>query len=161
VYIFRFSLKGYVYLLLSMLPFIIVLSFCGTLFYILHIHIGETDWLSDTSIKVLFFPSSVIFIQLILSFVSFYDIISLPLSDHRKRDAIVLRTLFVRGAVTMSRMKWLSDNTFLYSQQGLFRGQVPQYSALILSLFVFLYRKLETLYDLIENRESHIFRRDI
>lgn len=157
-YITRYSIKNYISTLLFILPFVLILSFMGFIFYLYNFG-GRSDWLEDTVIKVVFFPSSILFVKAMLSFVSFYDITQLPISETRRSDLIVIRSLLVRGNLGMTRLKWYLDSYPQHKSDGIFNNKIPKYGALILATYFYLYNKAEVNYFLIDNRNIHLKRK--
>ncbi len=158
-FMIRYTFKEFVNAIVFLLPLVVVFGLFGVLFQVFEVG-GRTDWLEDTLIKVLFLPASVLYIRVVLSYITFYDIAGLKFSDSIKRDLVIFRTIVVRGNGCMERLKWYIDNNQLHFGQSFFYNNIPKYSALILSTYISLYQKAEILYTIIENRTSYLNRSD-
>lgn len=154
-FVARFSIEEYWSTLVVIIPLVVMYGVFGMAFYMLSLS-GRNDWLEDTFIKIIFLPSSVLFARAALSHISFNDIAELNISEEKKTDLVVFRTIVVRGSQSMKRLKWYIDNFQRHFGKSLLRHKLPKYSALILSTYVMLYKQAEVLYKVIENRKSYL-----
>jgi len=152
-----FSISEYLSALIVLLPLVLVFGVFGVGFHVFSVA-GRSDWLEDTLVKVLFLPSSVLFVRSILSNLTFSDIINMKIPDKYKTDLIVFRTIVVRGSQSMSRLNWYIDNSQMHNGRSILHNKIPKYSALILSTYITLYQKAEMLYSIINNRNLHLKR---
>ena len=119
------------------IPFVLTLLGFGILFHFTHF-LGRDDWLQDSAIKVLIFPSSLIFLKLLLTFVTYLDILRLPVATRRRVDLITFKAALSKGGRIMRRFKWYLDTYQELSGQGQ-RGRVlRKYVCLIIALYLYL-----------------------
>ncbi len=146
-------------LLKGTLPFIASLLFFGVIFQLARLQ-GRTDWLHDTLIKCVIFPSSLVFLRAILSYITYLDILALPLSMDRRFDLITVKAAFQKGGQALGRFTWyLEGYPYLAAEpgwRGALRHQAAKYASLILSLYLFLYEETEHAYLLLQNRYRHL-----
>lgn len=137
------------------LPFVLCLLVFGVVFHFLQL-LGRRDWLADTLIKTMIFPSSVIFLQLVLSFISYLDLLRLPLPMNVRVDLISIKAAFQKGSRIMSRFNW-----YLGTYSGLkinrkLRYHLTKYACLIIALYLYLYEEIEDSNRLLNNRYRHL-----
>lgn len=101
----RFSFSATFSLLKFALPFVISLSVFGFLFHLARL-LGREDWLYDTLIKCLIFPSSLIFLKTILSYITYLDILQLPFSMKFRIDLVTIKSAFQKGSRALERFSW-------------------------------------------------------
>ena len=140
------------------LPFVVSLLLFGAIFQLLRLQ-GRADWWRDSLIKALLFPSTLIFLQVLLSYISYLDLLSLPLSMSRRFDLITVKSIFQKGGRYLGRFSWYLDTyPYLRSQNALRQG-LRKYAALIVALYLYLYEETENANLLLRNRYAHL-RRD-
>lgn len=139
------------------LPFVLTLLGFGVVFHLIQF-LGRDDWLRDSLIKTLIFPSSLIFLKLLLSFITYLDLLRLPIRMNRRVDLITFKAAFSKGGRMMKRFKWYLD---LYQEQmlseqrrdGRIGGRLlRKYACLIIALYLYLYEEIENARLVMENR---------
>jgi hypothetical protein len=110
--VLRFSLQETISLLkfcfpfvLSLFPFVLSLFVFGLIFHFMQL-LGRTDWLQDTFIKCLVFPSSLIFLKILLAHITYLDILNLPISMQKRIGLITMKSAFQKGEKIMRRFSW-------------------------------------------------------
>jgi uncharacterized membrane protein len=152
---FRHGIRDTLNLLKFCLPFVLCLFFFGLIFHFTQLF-GRRDWLTDTLIKCMIFPSSLIFLQIMLSFVSYLDLLSLPLAMKRRIDLISVKAAFQKGSKVLGRFTWyLSTYSGLKSERRI-RFQLTKYACLIIALYLYLYEEIEDANRLLNNRQRHL-----
>ncbi len=127
------------------LPFVLTLLGFGVGFHLIQF-LGRADWLRDSLIKTLIFPSSLIFLKLLLSFITYLDLLRLPIRMNRRVDLITFKAAFSKGGRMMKRFKWYLD---LYRIWG---RLLRKYACLIIALYLYLYEEIENSRLVMENR---------
>ena len=89
----RFSVRETISLLKFCFPFVFSLFVFGLIFHFTRLF-GRQDWLEDTLIKCLVFPSSLIFLKVILTYITYLDILNLPVSMKKRVDLITIKSAF-------------------------------------------------------------------
>jgi len=133
------------------LPFILTLLGFGILFHATHF-LGREDWLQDSLIKVLIFPSSLIFLKLLLTFVTYLDILRLPIATARRVDLITFKAALSKGGRIMERFKWYLDTYQELTGQRTRGWVLRKYACLIIALYLYLYEEIENSRLVMENR---------
>ena len=152
----RFTIKETLSLLKFCLPFVVCLFVFGLIFHFMQL-LGRQDWLEDTLIKCMIFPSSLIVLQLLLSYVTYLDILSLPLSMKRRVDLITMKSAFQKGSKILTRFTWyLNTYTGLKSGRRI-RYELTKYACLVIALYLYLYEEIENSNRLLKNRYRHLF----
>lgn len=151
----RFSIKETLNLLKFCLPFVLCLFVFGLIFHFIRL-LGRQDWLEDTFIKCMIFPSSLMFLQILLSYVTYLDILSLPLSMKKRVDLITMKSAFQKGSKILARFTW-----YLNTYSGLKSGRrvrygLTKYACLIIALYLYLYEEIENSNRLLQNRYRHL-----
>jgi hypothetical protein len=141
-------------LLKFILPFVLTLTIFGLIFHALRLQ-GREDWLVDTLIKCCLFPSSLIFVKLCLSYISYLDILQLPLSMPRRIDLITMKSAFTKGGRIISRLSWYLDTCTPAQTEGRIKGRLKQYAGLMIALYLYLYEEIENSHHLMQNRYQH------
>ena len=151
----RSSISASWTLVRSTLPFLLTLLFFGSVFQIVRLQ-GRTDWLTDTLIKCIVFPSSLVLMRVSFSYVTYLDILALPISMDLRFDLITIKSAFQKGGPTLRRFSWYLD-TYPYLAQGnRAKRLIAKYTSLIVSLYLYLYHETENAYLLLQNRYHHL-----
>ena len=133
----RSSLRSSWALVRSTLPFLLTLLLFGSVFQIVRLQ-GRTDWLADTLIKCILFPSSLVLMRVSFSYVTYLDILKLPISMNLRFDLITIKSAFQKGGQILRRFSWYLD-TYPYLAQGSrLQRLVAKYASLIVSLYIYV-----------------------
>ena len=152
----RFSLSEAVSLLKFCLPFVLSLFIFGLIFHFMQLF-GRTDWLEDTLIKCLIFPSSLIFLKILLTYITYLDILNLPISIEKRIGLITMKSAFQKGEKIVSRFSWYL-NTYPDLQSGnRIRSELNKYACLIIALYLYLYEEIENSNRLLKNKYHHLY----
>ena len=151
----RFALRETLALLRFCLPFTLFLLFFGLVFHFTQL-LGRTDWLQDSLIKCLIFPSSLLFLKIVLSHVTYLDILGLPLSMKKRLEIVTVKTAFQKGGGILGRFSWFLTTYPMLKDQGRFKSQWIKYACLIIALYLYLYEEIETSQRLLKNRYQHL-----
>ena len=154
-HLFRFSFKETISLLKFCLPFIITLLIFGLIFHWYQLQ-GRQDWLADTLIKCLVFPSSVTVLKVLLSYITYLDLLGLPISMDRRVDLITLKAAFQKGSFVMKRFSWYLNTYGEHLPRNRFKFSAKRYACLIIALFLYLYEEIEDAHQLLHNRYHHL-----
>ncbi len=152
----RFSLRETISLLKFCLPFVLTLFIFGLIFHFTRLF-GRQDWLEDTLIKCFVFPSSLIFLKVVLSYITYLDILNLPISMKKRVDLITIKSAFSKGEKILRRFSW-----YLNTYPGLKSGSnikyaLKKYACLIIALYMYLYEEIENSNRLLKNRYQHLY----
>jgi hypothetical protein len=151
----RFGRRETLSLLKFCLPFVAFLLAFGLIFHFTRL-LGRQDWLADTFVKCLVFPSSLTFLKIMLSYVTYLDILRLPLSMNRRIDVITVKSAFQKGSRALKRFSWyLSTYSGLRSRHRI-RYAMTKYACLIIALYLYLYQEIENSNRLLKNRYRHL-----
>jgi hypothetical protein len=152
----RFSLSEAISLLKFCLPFVLSLFIFGLIFHFMQLF-GRTDWLEDTLIKCLIFPSSLIFLKILLTYITYLDILNLPISIEKRIGLITMKSAFQKGEKIVSRFSWYL-NTYPDLQSGnRIRSELNKYACLIIALYLYLYEEIENSNRLLKNKYHHLY----
>ena len=151
----RFSARDTLSLLKFCLPFVLTLLLFGLIFQWLAL-LGRRDWIEDSLIKCLIFPSSLIFLKIVLSYITYLDLLRMPLSMPRRLDLITVKSAFQKGGGTLKRMLWLLDTYSALKTGGRFKSRRDKYICLIVALYLYLYQEIETSQRILTNRYHHL-----
>ena len=151
----RFSWRSTLALLKFCFPFVASLLVFGLAFHFMRL-LGRDDWLSDTLIKSLVFPSSLIYIKILLSYITYLDILQLPISMKRRVDLITMKSAFQRGGVMLRRFSWYLGTYTGNESDGRLKRQTTRFACLIIALYLYLYDEIESSGRLLENRYRHL-----
>jgi len=151
----RFSWRSTLALLKFCLPFVASLLVFGLAFQFLRL-LGRDDWLNDTLIKCLVFPSSLIYIKILLSYITYLDILQLPISMKRRVDLITMKSAFQRGGVMLRRFSWYLGTYTGDGEERRLRRQMKRFACLVIALYLYLYDEIESAGRLLENRYRHL-----
>ncbi len=152
----RFSLQETISLLKFCFPFVLTLFIFGLIFHFTRLF-GRQDWLEDTLIKCFVFPSSLIFLKVVLSYITYLDILNLPISMKKRIDLITIKSAFSKGEKILRRFSW-----YLNTYPGLKSGNnikyaLKKYACLIIALYLYLYEEIENSNQLLKNRYQHLY----
>jgi len=137
------------------LPFVAFLLAFGLIFHFTRL-LGREDWLADTIVKCLVFPSSLTFLKIMLSYVTYLDILDLPLSMKRRIDIITVKSAFQNGSRALDRFSWyLSTYSGIKSRHRI-RYAMTKYACLIIALYLYLSQEIDNSNRLLNNRYRHL-----
>ena len=154
--VLRFSLQETISLLKFCLPFVLSLFVFGLIFHFIQL-LGRTDWLQDTLIKCLVFPSSLIFLKILLTYITYLDILNLPISMKKRIGLITMKSAFQKGEKIMRRFSWYL-NTYSDLQSGnRIKSELQKYACLIIALYLYLYEEIENSNRLLKNKYHHLY----
>ena len=152
----RFSLTEAISLLKFCLPFVLSLFIFGLMFHFMQLF-GRTDWLADTLIKCLIFPSSLIFLKILLTYITYLDILNLPISMEKRIGLITMKSAFQKGEKIVGRFSWYL-NTYSDLQSGnRIKSELSKYACLIIALYLYLYEEIENSNRLLKNKYLHLY----
>ena len=154
--VLRFSLRETLSLLKFCFPFVLSLFVFGLIFHFMQLF-GRTDWLADTLIKCLIFPSSLVFLKILLTYITYLDILNLPISMKKRIGLITMKSAFQKGEKILRRFSWYL-NTYSELQSGnRIKSQLQKYACLIIALYLYLYEEIENSNRLLKNKYSHLY----
>jgi hypothetical protein len=153
---YRSSLRETIALLKFCLPFVFTLFSFGLLFHFVQLF-GRQDWLQDSLIKCLIFPSSLIFLRLLLTYITYLDILALPISMNRRVDLITMRSAFQKGGTILRRFSWYLANSYQLQTGSRLSRAMRRYACLIIALYLYLYEEIEDSHRLLMNRYQHLY----
>ena len=151
----RFGRRETLSLLKFCLPFVSFLLAFGLLFHFTRL-LGRQDWLADTLIKCMVFPSSLTFLKIMLSYVTYLDILRLPLSVNRRVDMITVKSAFQKGSRVLRRFSWYLNTYSALKSRHRIRYAMTRYACLIIALYLYLYQEIEDSNRLLKNRYRHL-----
>ena len=157
--VLRFSLQETISLLKFCFPFVLSLSVFGIIFHFMQL-LGRTDWLQDTLIKCLVFPSSLIFLKILLTYITYLDILNLPLSMKKRISLITMKSAFQKGEKIMRRFSWYLDTYSDLRSDSRIKSELKKYACLIIALYLYLYEEIENSNRLLKNRYQHLYEVD-
>jgi len=154
--VLRFSLQETISLLKFCLPFVLSLLVFGLIFHFMQLF-GRTDWLEDTLIKCFVFPSSLVFLKILLTYITYLDILNLPISMKKRIGLITMKSAFQKGEKILRRFSWYL-NTYSDLQSGSrIKSQLQKYACLIIALYLYLYEEIENSNRLLKNKYHHLY----
>jgi len=154
--VLRFSIQEAISLLKFCLPFVLSLFVFGLIFHFMQLF-GRTDWLEDTLIKCFVFPSSLVFLKILLTYITYLDILNLPISMKKRIGLITMKSAFQKGEKILSRFSWYL-NTYSDLQSGSrIKSQLQKYACLIIALYLYLYEEIENSNRLLKNKYHHLY----
>jgi uncharacterized membrane protein len=154
--VLRFSFQETLSLLKFCFPFVLSLFVFGLIFHFVKLF-GRTDWLQDTLIKCLVFPSSLVFLKILLTYITYLDILNLPISMKKRIALITMKSAFQKGEKILRRFSWYL-NTYLDLQTGnRIKSELKKYACLIIALYLYLYEEIENSNRLLKNRYQHLY----
>ena len=154
--VLRFSFKETISLLKFCFPFVLSLFVFGLIFHYVQL-LGRTDWLLDTLIKCLVFPSSLIFLKILLTYITYLDILNLPISMKKRIGLITMKSAFQKGEKIMRRFSWYLDTYSDLQSDNRIKSELKKYACLIIALYLYLYEEIENSNRLLKNRYHHFF----
>ena len=152
----RFSLQETISLLKFCLPFVLTLFIFGLIFHFTRLF-GRQDWLADTLIKCFVFPSSLIFLKVVLSYITYLDILNLPISMKKRVDLITIKSAFSKGEKILRRFSWYLNTYSGLKSGGNIKYALKKYACLIIALYLYLYEEIENSNRLLRNRYQHLY----
>lgn len=152
----RFSLRETISLLKFCFPFVLSLFVFGVIFHLTRLF-GRQDWLQDTVIKCFIFPSSLIFLKIILSYITYLDILNLPISMKKRVGLITMKSAFQKGEKILRRFSWYLDTYAVLKSDGRLKSGLKKYACLIIALYLYLYEEIENSNRLLKNRYQHLY----
>jgi hypothetical protein len=152
----RFSLRETISLLKFCFPFVLSLFVFGVIFHLTRLF-GRQDWLQDTVIKCLIFPSSLIFLKILLSYITYLDILNLPISMKKRVGLITMKSAFQKGEKILRRFSWYLDTYAVLKSDGRLKSGLKKYACLIIALYLYLYEEIENSNRLLKNRYQHLY----
>jgi len=152
----RFSLRETISVLKFCLPFVLSLFVFGVIFHLTRLF-GRQDWLQDTLIKCLVFPSSLIFLKVILTYITYLDILNLPISMGKRVGLITMKSAFQKGEKILRRFSWYLDTYAILKSDGRVKSGLKKYACLIIALYLYLYEEIENSNRLLKNRYHHFY----
>ncbi|MFC1882163.1 hypothetical protein ACFL2S_11785 [Thermodesulfobacteriota bacterium] len=154
--VLRFSLRETISLLKFCLPFVLSLLVFGLIFHFMQLF-GRTDWLEDTLIKCFVFPSSLVFLKILLTYITYLDILNLPFSMEKRIGLITMKSAFQKGEKILRRFSWYL-NTYSGLQSGSrIKSALQKYACLIIALYLYLYEEIENSNRLLKNKYLHLY----
>lgn len=154
-YAARYSVKELFDALRSLLPFIASLLAFGLAFQLIHLQ-GRSDWLYDSAVKCLIFPSSLLFLRIALSYVTYLDLLRLPISMKERFALITAKSAFQKGGKYLGRFSWYLDTYPYLHKDGALQQRLRKYASLIVALYLYLYEETENANLLLQNRYRHL-----
>jgi len=152
----RFSLQETISLLKFCLPFVLTLFIFGLIFHFTRLF-GRQDWLEDTLIKCFVSPSSLIFLKVVLSYITYLDILNLPISMKKRVDLITIKSAFSKGEKILRRFSWYLNTYSGLKSGGNIKYALKKYACLIIALYLYLYEEIENSNRLLKNRYQHLY----
>jgi len=153
---FRFSLRETISLLKFCLPFVLSLFTFGVIFHLIRLF-GRQDWLQDSLIKCFIFPSSLIFLKTLISYITYLDILNLPISMQKRVGLITMKSAFQKGEKILRRFSWYLDTYSDLKSGGKIKSGLKKYACLIIALYLYLYEEIENSNRLLKNRYQHLY----
>ncbi|MBW2411608.1 MAG: hypothetical protein JRF72_17560 [Deltaproteobacteria bacterium] len=154
-HIVRFSFKETISVLKFCVPFVLSLLIFGLIFHFTRLF-GRMDWLQDTLIKCLVFPSSLIFLKIMLATITYLDILKLPISMKKRIGLITMKSAFQKGEQILRRFSWYLNTYSGLQSSGRIRAVLRKYACLIIALYLYLYEEIENSNRLLKNRYQHL-----
>ena len=154
--VLRFSLQETISLLKFCFPFVLSLFVFGLIFHYIQL-LGRTDWLQDTFIKCLVFPSSLIFLKILLTYITYLDILNLPISMKKRIGLITMKSAFQKGEKIMRRFSWYLNTYSDLQSDNRIKSELKKYACLIIALYLYLYEEIENSNRLLKNRYHHFY----
>ena len=151
----RFGGRETLSLIKFCLPFVACLLAFGLIFHFTRL-LGRQDWVPDTIVKCLVFPSSLTFLKIMLSYVTYLDILRLPLSMNRRIDMITVKSAFQKGSGVLQRFSWYLNTYSGLKSRHRIRYAMTKYACLIIALYLYLYQEIENSNRLLKNRYRHL-----
>jgi hypothetical protein len=154
--VLRFSLRDTISLLKFCLPFVLSLLVFGLIFHFMQLF-GRTDWLEDTLIKCFIFPSSLVFLKILLTYITYLDILNLPISMEKRIGLITMKSAFQKGEKILRRFSWYLNTYSDLRSGGRIKSALQKYACLIIALYLYLYEEIENSNRLLKNKYLHLY----
>ena len=154
--VIRFSFREAISLLKFCFPFVLCLFVFGLIFHFIQL-LGRTDWLADTLIKCLIFPSSLIFLKIMLTYITYLDILNLPISMKKRIGLITMKSAFQKGEKILRRFSWYLNTYSDLRSDNRIKSQLQKYACLIIALYLYLYEEIENSNRLLKNKYLHLY----
>ncbi|MGD2097914.1 MAG: hypothetical protein PVG35_10055 [Desulfobacterales bacterium] len=155
-HIVRLSFRETIAVLKFCLPFVLSLFVFGLIFHLMRLF-GRSDWLQDTLIKCLVFPSSLVFLKVMLATITYLDILNLPISMKKRIGLITMKSAFQKGEQILGRFSWYLGTYSGLQSNGRIRTVLMKYACLIIALYLYLYEEIENSNRLLKNRYQHLY----
>lgn len=152
----RFSFKETASSLKFCFPFVLSLLIFGLIFHLMRLF-GRTDWLQDTLIKCLVFPSSLFFLKILLTYITYLDILNLPISMKKRINLITMKSAFQKGEKILRRFSWYLNTYSSLQSEGRIKSGFKKYACLIIALYLYLYEEIENSNRLLKNKYLHLY----
>ena len=152
----RFSVRETISLLKLCFPVVFSLFVFGLIFHFTRLF-GRQDWLEDTLIKCLVFPSSLIFLKVILTYITYLDILNFPISMKNRVDLITIKSAFSKGEKILRRFSWYLNTYSELKSGSKIKYTLKKYACLIIALYLYLYEEIENSNRLLRNRYQHLY----
>jgi hypothetical protein len=152
----RFSLRETIALLKFCLPFVLSLFVFGVIFHLIRLF-GRQDWMQDTLIKCFVFPSSLIFLKILLTYITYLDILNLPISMRKRVGLITMKSAFQKGEKILHRFSWYLNTYSVLKSGSRIKSGLKKYACLIIALYLYLYEEIENSNRLLKNRYRHLY----
>ncbi|NCC24495.1 MAG: hypothetical protein EOM25_04725 [Deltaproteobacteria bacterium] len=151
----RFSWAETVAVLKLVTPFVLTMLAIGGIFQYFVVF-GRSDWIRDSALKVVLFPNSLLVLALGLSYISYRDILGLPLPGDWKRDIIVFRATMEESGTSLTRLRRILEWSPGFRAMPGWKRIFKRYGALVLALFLHVLNETEQTALVLENRVRHL-----
>ncbi len=145
--------------LLFVLPFVLSLLAFGAAFQWTGL-MGRTDWLHDSLLKALVFPSSFLIVKLGLESITFRDILRLPLRPSARRNAIVLKAVMEKCTPLLHRYRFFMELTPHFDdapdgspqRRRALHRRFLRLCGVIVAAYISIYQQTEKTQELLDHR---------
>jgi hypothetical protein len=138
-------------------PFVFMLFLFGAIFQFFEL-MGRTDWIRDSLIKGLVFPNSFLFLKIILSYITYRDLILFPMPAALRTNMIIIKAAMAKGGYALRRFKQDIEDSPHFHEKKTIRNRLQMYGSLIIAAYMFLYYEIETNTLVLENKQRHLRR---
>jgi hypothetical protein len=138
-------------------PFVSMLFLFGVIFQFFEL-MGRTDWIRDSLIKGLVFPNSFLFLKIILSYITYRDLILFPMPAALRTNMIIIKAAMAKGGYALRRFKQDIEDSPHFHGKKTIRIRLQMYGSLIIAAYMFLYYEIETITLVLENKQRHLRR---
>ncbi|HKK33603.1 MAG TPA: hypothetical protein VJ934_08595 [Desulfomicrobiaceae bacterium] len=139
-------------------PFVFMLVLFGAIFQFFEL-MGRTDWIQDSLIKGLVFPNSFLFLKIVLSYITYRDLILFPMPSELRTTLIIIKAALAKGGRALRRFKQDIEDFPHFHGKKTIRVRLQMYGSLIIAAYMFLYYEIETITLVLANKQRHL-RRD-
>lgn len=139
-------------------PFVFMLFMFGAIFQFFEL-MGRTDWIQDSLIKGLVFPNSFLFLKIVLSYITYRDLILFPMPPDLRTTLIIIKAAMAKGGHALRRFKQDIEDSPHFHGKKTIRVRLKMYASLIIAAYMFLYYEIETITLVLANKQRHL-RRD-